>query len=121
VFLSIPLDDWVAEIDEIPMIRTVSTVTAPNPNQLSEFAARISKAKNFALVLGQEVDKSLGWEAAVRLAELLNVPVFQAPLAERAVFPETHPLFKGALPMARGPLSDRLTGFDLVLVVGAEV
>jgi benzoylformate decarboxylase len=102
-------------------MRTVSAITAPDPDQLSQFAARISKAKNFTLVLGQEVDKSLGWDAAVQLAELLNVPVFQAPLAERAVFPENHPLFQGSLPIARGPLSTALTGYDLVLVVGAEV
>ena len=121
VFLSIPLDDWAAEIDSAPVVRTVSTTIAPDLNHLSEFAARISKAKNFALVLGQEVDKSLGWKAAVELAELLNVPVFQAPLAERAVFPANHPLFQGSLPIARGPLSSALTGFDLVLVVGAEV
>ena len=121
VFLSIPLDDWTAEIDSAPAVRTISTTIAPDPNQLSDFADRISKAKNFALVLGQEVDKSLGWQAAVELAELLNVPVFQAPLAERAVFPETHPLYQGSLPIARGPLSTALTGFDTVLVVGAEV
>ena len=94
---------------------------APDPEQLSSFAARITKAKNFALVLGQEVDKSLGWEAALRLAGLVQAPVFQAPLAERAVFRERHPLFRGMLPIARGPLSNKLEGFDLVLVVGAEV
>lgn len=121
VFLSIPLDDWVAEIDSAPVARTVSTIIAPDPNQLSEFAARISKAKNFTLVLGQEVDKSLGWKAAVELADLLNVPVFQAPLAERAVFPANNPMFRGSLPIARGPLSTALDDFDLVLVVGAEV
>ena len=121
VFLSIPLDDWVAEVDSAPVVRMISTTIAPNLSQLSKFAARVSKAKNFALVLGQEVDKSLGWEEAVNLAELLNAPVFQAPLAERAVFPEDHPLFQGSLPIARGPLSTALTGFDLVLVVGAEI
>lgn len=62
-----------------------------------------------------------GLDAAIQLAEMLNVPVFQAPLAERAVFPETHRLFKGALPMAKGPLSTKLEGLDMVLVVGAEV
>lgn len=121
VFLSIPLDDWDVEIDTALSIRTVSTVTAPDPDRLSEFAARISKAKNATLVLGEEVDKSLGWEAAVNLAELLNIPVYQAPLASRAVFPETHPLFRGSLPIARGTLSTFLTGYDLVIVVGAEI
>ena len=121
VFLSIPLDDWAAEVESAPVMRTVSTRTAPDPDRLMDFAVRISKARQVALVFGQEVDKSLGWEAAVKLAELLNVPVFQAPLAERAVFPEDHPLFEGSLPIARGPLSAALTRYDLVLVVGAEI
>ena len=121
VYLSIPLDDWDVEITNTPVPRNVSTRVAPDPEQLSAFAARIKKARNFALVLGQEVDKSLGWEAAVKFAELLQAPVFSAPLAERAVFPESHVLFKGMLPIARGPLSNQLEGFDLVLVVGAEV
>jgi benzoylformate decarboxylase len=121
VYLSIPLDDWDAKVTSTPVPRAVSTRIAPDPEQLSSFAGRIAKAKNFALILGAEVDKSLGWEAAVKFAELLQVPVFQAPLAERAVFPERHPLYKGPLPIARGPLSNKLTGYDLVLVVGAEV
>jgi benzoylformate decarboxylase len=121
VFLSIPLDDWVAEIDAVPAVRAVSTRVAPDPDQLMSYAAQILSAKNMALVLGEEVDKSLAWEAAVELAEFLNVPVFQAPLAERAVFPEVHPLFQGSLPIARGALSTALTGYDLALVVGAEV
>jgi benzoylformate decarboxylase len=121
VFLSIPLDDWVAEIDAVPALRTVSTRTAPDPDQLSSYAAQILSARKMALVLGEEVDKSLGWAAAVKLAELLNVPVFIAPLSERAVFPEDHPLFQGSLPIARGALSTALEGYDLALVVGAEV
>ncbi|KIM94477.1 hypothetical protein OIDMADRAFT_149491 [Oidiodendron maius Zn] len=121
VYLSIPLDDWDAKLTSQLVPRVVSTRVAPDPEQLSSFAGRIAKAKNFALILGQEVDRSLGWEAAVKLAELLHAPVFQAPLAERAVFPEKHVLYKGPLPIARGPLSDALNGYDLVLVVGAEV
>jgi benzoylformate decarboxylase len=121
VYLSIPLDDWDAKVLYVPVPRSVSSRVAPDLEQLSSFASRIAKAKNFALILGQEVDKSLGWDAAVKLAELLNTPVYQAPLAERAVFPERHELYKGPLPIARGPLSDKLSGHDLVLVVGAEV
>jgi benzoylformate decarboxylase len=121
VFLSIPLDDWVAEIDAVPAVRMVSTRIAPDPDQLLSYAAQILSAKNVALVLGEEVDKSLGWEAAVQLAEFLDVPVFQAPLAERAVFPEVHPLFQGSLPIGRGALSTALAGYDLAIVVGAEV
>jgi len=59
----------------------MSTRIAPDPEQLALFAGRIVKAKNFALILGQEVDRSLGWDAAAKLAELLHV---DAPLPERA-------------------------------------
>ena len=121
VYLSIPLDDWDAEVTPTRVPRAVSTRIAPDPDQLASYAARIAKAENVALVLGQEVDRSLGWEAAVKFAELLHAPIFQAPMAERAVFPERHALFKGVLSSARGPLSNKLDGFDLVLVVGAEV
>lgn len=121
VYLSIPLDDWDVEALPPPIPRVVSTRIAPDVEQISSFASRIRKAKKVALVFGAEVDKSLGWKAAVTLAEQLNAPVFQAPLCDRAVFPETHRLYKGPLPPARGPLSAKLKGSDLVLVVGAEV
>lgn len=121
VYLSIPLDDWDIEALPPPIPRAVSTRTAPDPQQLSAFASRIERAKKLAIVYGAEVDRSLGWEAGIALAEQLNAPVFQSPMCDRSSFPETHPLFKGPLPPARGPLSKKLEGHDLVLVVGAEV
>lgn len=121
VYLSVPLDDWDKEIQSVPIPRLVSTRFGPDPELLGAFVSRIEQASRIALVYGPEVDRSLGWEAGVQLAELLDAPVYQSPGCERAIFPEMHPLFKGALPMARGPLSDMITGFDIVLVVGAEV
>src|SRR5216683_2016565 len=46
---------------------------------------------------------------------------YLAPLAELASFPQTHPQFQGMLPMAIGPLSKRLKGHDLVIVIGAPI
>ncbi len=40
---------------------------------------------------------------------------------ERAPFPEDHPLYVGGLPFAMGPLSGKLAGHDVALVVGAPV
>lgn len=121
VYLSIPMDDWDAPILSVPNLRVISSRIAPDPERLALFANDIRKANKFALILGQEVDRSLGWQAAVKLAELLDSPVFQAPLAERAVFPERHKLYHGPLPMAKGPLGNALEDFDVVLVVGAEI
>jgi benzoylformate decarboxylase len=121
VYLSVPLDDWDKEMASVPVPRLVSTRTAPDPAQVSRFVSTIHGAKRLALAYGQEIDKSLGWDAAVQLAELTGAPVYQAPGVERAVFPETHPLFRGPLPMARGPLCEAVADFDVLLVVGAEV
>lgn len=73
------------------------------------------------LIYGQEIDRSGGWEAGIQFAEQLRVPVFLAPLAERTSFPQNHPQFQGMLPMAKGPLGRQIRGFDLAIVVGAQI
>jgi benzoylformate decarboxylase len=121
VYVTIPLDDWDQPALGPAVVRTVSSRVAPDADRLREFAKRISGAKHLALVYGQEIDRSGGWEAGVALAEKLRAPVFHAPNTERPSFPERHPLFQGMLPIAFGPLSDKLKGFDLVVVIGAPV
>jgi benzoylformate decarboxylase len=121
VYVSIPLDDWDKTALGTADVRTVSSRVGPDPDRLKEFAKRISAAKKPALIYGAEVEKSGGWEVGVALAEKLHAPVFRAPAAERACFPETHPLFQGELVSAMGPLSHRLEGHDLIVVIGAPV
>ncbi|HEV2664386.1 MAG TPA: benzoylformate decarboxylase, partial [Blastocatellia bacterium] len=121
VYVSIPLDDWDQPADGDAVVRTVSSRYAPDPERISLFAERIRKSKNPALVYGQEIDRSGAWDAGVKFAEQLQAPVFLAPLADRASFPETHPQFRGMLPIAIGPLSKRLRGHDLIIVIGAPV
>ncbi|UWZ85173.1 benzoylformate decarboxylase [Occallatibacter riparius] len=121
VYVSIPLDDWDKTALGAADIRTVSDRIGPDPERLKEFAERINRAKNPVLVYGAEVEKAGAWRVGVAIAEKLRVPVYRAPAAERACFPETHPLFQGELPAAIGPLSSRLVGHDLIVVVGAPV
>lgn len=121
VFLSIPLDDWDKPIESSPVSKTFSRRTAPDPERVENFAARVNASANPAIIYGGDIDRSDAWNEAIELAERLKCPVFAAPLAERGVFPETHKQFQGMLPPAIGPLSERLTGFDLVVVVGAPV
>jgi benzoylformate decarboxylase len=121
VYVSIPLDDWDQPALGDAVVRTVSSRYAPDPDRISLFAERISKSKNPALVYGQEIDRSGGWEAGVTFAEQLQAPVFFPPLPDRASFPQTHPQFRGVLPIAIDPLSRRLRGHDLIIVIGAPV
>jgi benzoylformate decarboxylase len=121
VYVSIPLDDWDKTALGPVDVRTVSDRIGPDPERLKEFAGKINSAKNPVLIYGAEVEKAGAWNLGIAVAEKLRAPVYRAPAAERACFPETHPLFQGELPAAIGPLSSRLGGHDLIIVVGAPV
>jgi benzoylformate decarboxylase len=121
VFLSLPLDDWDRPSDRAAVVRTVATRVAPDLARLREFAEAIERASSPVLIYGAAVARSRGWEEATALAETLGAPVWAAPACERTPFAEDHTLYRGALPYAMGPLSEKLAGHDLALVVGAPV
>lgn len=121
VFLSLPLDDWDKPLDTPALVRTVSYRIAADPARLAEFADILSQASAPALIFGAAIDRGRGWPAAIALAEKMGATVFAAPASERCPFPETHPLYAGGLPFAIGPLSERLKGHDVAIVIGAPV
>ena len=121
VFLSLPLDDWDQPCAGPAVVRTVATRVAPDPGRLREFAEVLRHASAPVLIYGAAIARGNGWQQAVALAEALNAPVWAAPASERAPFPEDHPLYVGGLPFAMGPLSGKLAGHDVALVVGAPV
>ena len=127
VFVSIPMDDWGAEVDQGAVRhqtrRAVGARAAPDPALIRDLAARLESASSPVLVTGPDVDASGAWDAAVGLAERQRLPVWAtpAPGGGRIGFPEAHPAFQGVLPPAIGPLGEALNGHDLVLVVGSSV
>jgi benzoylformate decarboxylase len=121
VFLSLPLGDWETECERPAVARTVSRRIAPDPARLEEFAKILAAAKSPVLIYGAAIARGSGWDQAVAFAESLGAPVWAAPASERAPFPEDHPLYSGGLPFAMAPLSKKLEGHDVALVVGAPV
>ncbi len=122
VFLSIPLDDWDQPADSAPaVVRSVTQRIGPDPVRINEFAQALSAAKNPVLIYGSAIARGEGWDAGIRLAEKLNIPVYAAPASERPPFPESHPLYAGGLPFAIKSLSDKLAGHDVAIVIGAPV
>jgi benzoylformate decarboxylase len=127
VFVSVPMDDWAAEVDDgdarRAIERRVSGRAAADPEALRSLAERLAAAGRPAFVVGPDVDASGAWEAAVALAERQRLPVWAtpAPGGGRIGFPEGHPNFRGTLPPAIGPLAQMLEGHDLVLVAGSSV
>jgi benzoylformate decarboxylase len=124
VFVSIPMDDWAAEVDEPAaehqLGRVVSGAAAA---PVGELAQALASASNPVMVAGPDIDASGAWDTAVALAEKAALPVWAtpAPGGGRIGFPEGHPHFRGVLPPAIGPVSETLAGHDLILVIGSSV
>lgn len=119
-FVSVPMDDWDAQAPPLPR-REVSRRQGPDPADVERLAGRLMSAARPGLVVGEGVDRSGAWPEAVALAERLGAPVWAAPQAPRAGFPEDHALFAGHLAPGAATLAAQLAGHDLVLVIGAPV
>jgi benzoylformate decarboxylase len=126
-FVSIPMDDWAAEVDADAVrhvtARAVTAVATAAEGDVLDIAALLENARNPVMVAGPDIDASGAWEIAVDLAEKQKLPVWASPApgGGRLGFPENHPNFRGVLPPAIGPLGETLAPHDVVLVVGASV
>jgi benzoylformate decarboxylase len=120
VFLGVPMDDWEAEA-EMPPRHEVFYEPAPDPKGLEKFVEVLSGAERPAIVAGAWVDRKGAFYDTVALAERLNAAVWEAPLASRAGFPQDHHLFQGNLAPAQKQVCEQLSGYDVVLVLGAPV
>jgi benzoylformate decarboxylase len=127
VFVSLPMDDWYAEVDEgdaaAAIERQVDGRAVADPEAVRALAERLDGAKNPVLVAGPDIDTAGAWDTAVALAERQRLPVWASPATGgvRLGFPENHPNFRGVLPPAIGPVGQTLEGHDLILVVGSSV
>ena len=89
-FVSIPMDDWAAEVDDDAVRhqtrRRVDGQAGADPMAVRELARRIEGAANPVMVAGPDVDAAGGWHAAVAIAERQRLPVWATP-AKIAIAP----------------------------------
>ncbi len=127
VFVSLPMDDWYAEVDEgdarAAIDRKVTARATADPEAVRALAKALDAAANPVLVAGPDIDAAGAWDLGVALAERQRLPVWASPATGgvRLGFPEGHPNFRGVLPPAIGPIGQTLEGHDLILVVGSSV
>ncbi|UVI36888.1 benzoylformate decarboxylase [Brevibacterium spongiae] len=124
VYLSVPYDDWDAEVpaERIRQLsRHVATARTVDPEAIAELAGKLRSAEAPVLVLGPEVDDERVWATTIALAEALDLPVWAAPSLARLPFPNHHPNFRGVLPAGIAPIGEILGAHDLALVIGAPV
>lgn len=117
-FVSVPSDDWTAQV---PPHRThrVTQVSGPDPRAIEELVGALLSSARPAIVVGAEIDGYGANEVARSVAETLEAPVFEAPVSSTVSFPTDHRLFAGFLPAVPGGLSKSLEGHDAILVLGA--
>jgi thiamine pyrophosphate-dependent acetolactate synthase large subunit-like protein len=92
----------------------------PDPAEVERAAKLLLEAKMPLMIVGDEVYNAKAVGKAVRLAEMLGMPVTQA----RQIFisfPENHPLWVGALPVTRISSLDFPKGPDVVINVGNKL
>jgi len=128
VFVSLPMDDMQAELDDrqaadIAAVRDRNVMQAVGfPADLAgRISARLDAAASPALIVGGDVERYGARDAVIGLAERTQSVVWTAPLTGWSGFPENHPLYQGMLPPGAGWISQALIGRDLVLVIGAPV
>ena len=92
----------------------------PNPQEVERAAKMLVEAKMPVMLVGDEIYNTRAVAKAVKLAELLGIPVTQ-PRQMFANFPETHPLWVGTPPAARLSSLDFPKNPDVVLNVGNKL
>jgi benzoylformate decarboxylase len=126
-FVSLPMDDWRADVDEAAaraaITRRVGGRAGADPESVRALAERLRGAQRPVMIAGPGIDAAGAWDQAVALAEQQALPVWAtpAPGGGRIGFPENHAQFVGILPPALGPAGHALEPYDLVLVVGSSV
>src|SRR5260221_6221324 len=92
----------------------------PNPAEVERAAKLLVEARMPLMIVGDEVTSAKAVARAIKLAELLGMPVTQARQIY-ANFPESHPLWVGALPAGRTTSLDYPKSPDVILNVGNKL
>lgn len=125
-FVSVPMDDWNAEVDddtEAALRRAVTGRAGAAPDVVAALARRIEGAANPCFVAGPGIDAANAWPQAVALVERCRMAAFATPATGggRLGFPENHPNFQGILPPAIAALASALAPYDLVVCAGTSI
>src|SRR4051812_19969484 len=92
----------------------------PNPAEVERAAKLLVEARMPLMIVGDEVYGAKAVAKAVKLAELLGMPVTQARQIY-ASFPEAHPLWVGYLPVGRTSSLDFPKDPDVIINVGNKL
>ena len=119
VMVSIPVDVLDEELDEALPARTEVRGLGVAEG-VEELAEALLAAGAPAIVAGDGVARARAVEDLVELAESLGATVFHEPMYDAVDFPATHPLSAGMLPPVDALIQEKLSGHDVVFLVGSH-
>ena len=122
VFLSLPGDILTASADlELGTPSRVALGIRGDTGAIERAAAIIGRASNPVIVAGDAVPQGDALGELVALAEAIGAPVYDEGMASRAMFPSSHPLYRGALVRLPAAIRGMLMQHDLLVSIGADL
>jgi benzoylformate decarboxylase len=119
VMVSIPVDVLEEEWDD-PLPARTQVRGLGVAKGVEELAEALLAAGAPAIVAGDGVGRAGAVEDLVALAESLGATVFHEPMYDCVDFPATHPLSAGMLPPVDALIEEKLSGHDVVFLVGSH-
>lgn len=122
VFLSLPGDILLAseELDLGAPSRVARNIRG-DAGAIAQAAAILARAESPVIIAGDAVPQGDALAELVALAEALGAPVYDEGMASRAMFPSSHPLYRGAIVRLPAAIRGMLAQHDLLVSVGADL
>jgi benzoylformate decarboxylase len=123
VFLSLPWNvlDEEAEMDLTPA-STVYSRVRPDGDAVERAAHLLAGAQNPLMIVGDRVAQAGAVQEAVKVAEVLGVPVAATYLSSSEVnFPAGHPQYRDLIAMDSPSGQETLSRHDVILAVGCNL
>jgi benzoylformate decarboxylase len=122
VFLSLPTDilNDQADIDLGTPTRVAAGMRG-DAAAIAQAAELMARAKSPVILAGDAVPQSGALAELAAFAEALGAPVYDEGVASRAMFPSSHPLYRGGLVRQPGPIRGMLQQHDLLVSIGADL
>ena len=122
VFLSLPGDILTDSEDlDLGHPTRVATGIRGDANAIEQAAKLMARAKSPVIIAGDAVPQGDALAELVTFAEALAAPVYDEGMATRAMFPSSHPLYRGALVRLPAAIRGMLDQHDLLVSIGADL
>jgi benzoylformate decarboxylase len=122
VFLSLPGDILTDSADlDLGRPTRVAGGLRGDTGAIAAAAALMARAKSPVIIAGDAVPQGNALTELVAFAEALAAPVYDEGMATRAMFPSSHPLYRGALVRLPAAIRGLLDQHDLLVSIGADL